>query len=98
MSIGAIARHLHELGLPTRKGSGRWERSTIWALLRNPAYRGAACFGKTTLASRQRITRPLGLRGGGLRNRASHERPRAAWIEISVPAVVSEERFALARE
>jgi site-specific DNA recombinase len=27
-----------------------------------------------------------------------HERPRAEWIEIAVPALVSEEMFALAQE
>lgn len=33
LSIGAITRRLNELGLPTRKGSPRWERSTVWAML-----------------------------------------------------------------
>ena len=45
-SIGAIARHLNQRGVPTRFGRGPWERSTIWGMLRNPAYQGAACFGK----------------------------------------------------
>ena len=47
LSIGAITRRLNELGLPTRREQTCWERSTIWAMLRNPAYRGMACFGKT---------------------------------------------------
>jgi len=98
-SIGAIARHLNELGVPTRKQKPRWERSVIWAILRNPAYQGRACFGKTAMAARQRITRPLRLRGGlATRESASHERPRTEWIEIPVPALVSEETFALAQE
>lgn len=58
-SIGAITRHLNEQQVPTCKGLGRWERSTVWAMLRNPAYKGAACFGKTAIAPRQRITRPI---------------------------------------
>src|SRR5436190_7619300 len=76
-----------------------WERSTVWGMLRNPAYRGTACYGKTELRPRQRVTRPLRQRKalpscdvGG------HERPRAEWIEIPVPALVSEEIFALAQE
>jgi site-specific DNA recombinase len=98
-SIGAIARHLNELGLPTRKQKACWERSVVWAMLRNPAYRGRACFGKTALAARQRITRPLRLRGGlATRDSANHERPRTEWIEIPVPALVSEDTFALAQE
>ena len=34
-------------GVATRKPGARWERSMVWAMLRNPAYRGTACFGKT---------------------------------------------------
>ena len=44
LSIGAIAKWLNEQEIPTRKKVSRWERSTIWAMLRNPAYVGRACF------------------------------------------------------
>jgi site-specific DNA recombinase len=99
LSIGAITRHLTESGLPTRKQKSRWERSVIWAILRNPAYQGRACFGKTAVAPRQRITRPLRLQGGiSTRNSTNQERPQSEWIEIPVPALVSEETFALAQE
>ena len=99
LSIGAITRWLNAQGIATRKHGARWERSTVWAMLRNPAYRGAACFGKTHLAARRRVTRTLRLRGGtAKRNSASQERPREEWIEIPVPALVSEESFARAQE
>jgi site-specific DNA recombinase len=99
LSIGAITRRLNERNVPTRKRIGRWERSTVWAMLRNPAYKGVACFGKTRIAPRQRITRPLRLRGGfAQRNSANHERPREEWIEIAVPAIVKEVTFDLAQE
>jgi site-specific DNA recombinase len=99
LSIGAIARVLNEQAIPTCKRRSRWERSTVWGMLRNPAYKGQACFGKTALAPRQRITRPIRLRGGvASRNSASHERPRGDWIAIAVPQIVSEETFALAQE
>jgi site-specific DNA recombinase len=99
LSIGAITRLLNERGVPTSKQGSRWERSTVWAMLRNPAYKGVACFGKTELRPRQRITRPLRKRGGSAsRDSASHERPRADWIEIPVPAIVSEDTFGLAQE
>jgi site-specific DNA recombinase len=62
-SIGAIARQLNEQGIPTRSGQGLWERSTVWGMLRNPAYQGSACFGKTEICARQRITRPLRQKG-----------------------------------
>ena len=97
-SIGAIACKLNERAVPTSSGRSRWERSVVWAMLRNPAYKGRACFGKTRTAPRQRV-RPLrqhdGLTG---RNSVGHERPREDWIEIPVPAIVSEHTFTLAEE
>ena len=99
LSIGAIARLMNEEAIPTCKRRGRWERSTVWGILRNPAYKGEACFGKTTTAPRQRITRSIRMRGGvATRNSASHERPRQDWIAIAVPPIVSEQTFALAQE
>ena len=99
LSIGAIVRWLNENEVPTRKGISPWERTTVWAMLRNPAYKGTACFGKTKKAERKKVTRPLRQRGGySPRCSANQERPREEWIEIPVPAIVSEEVFALAQE
>jgi site-specific DNA recombinase len=99
MSIGAITRLLNERAVPTRKQISRWERTTVWAILRNPAYKGTACFGKTETAPRQRVTRSLRLRGGvGARDGAHRERPRSEWIEIAVPAIIDEDTFARAQE
>ena len=99
LSIGEIARRLSAEGIPTRKQGARWERSVVWAMLRNPAYRGAAAFGKTRVAGRMRVTRALRRRGGSVSgNSVGHERPRAEWIEIPVPALVSEESFTRAQE
>jgi site-specific DNA recombinase len=99
LSINAVARLLNERRIATRTGKGRWERSTVWGMLRNPAYRGIACYGKTELRPRQRVTRPLRQRKAlPSRDSGGHERPRAEWIEVPVPALVSEEMFALAQE
>src|SRR6516162_4028534 len=99
LSINAIARLLNEEQIPTRTRTTRWERSTVWGMLRNPAYRGRACYGKTELRPRQRITRALRKRGGlASRDSANHERPRPDWIAIAVPALISEDTFALAQE
>jgi site-specific DNA recombinase len=93
--IGSVGNNLFR----ARKRFSRWERSTIWAMLRNPACKGLACFGKTKLAACQRITRPVRLRGGiASRSSANRERPRAEWIEIPVPAIVEETLFELAQE
>ena len=99
LSIGEITRRLNAEGIPTRKASARWERSTVWAVLRNSAYRGVACFGKTRASSRTRVIRPQRRRGVTTPSMtAGHERPREEWIEIPVPALVSEDSFARAQE
>jgi site-specific DNA recombinase len=99
LSIGEIARRLNAEGIPTCKQSARWERSVVWAMLRNPAYRGVACYGKTRITGRIRVTRALRRRGGIVSsNSAGHERAREDWIEIPVPALVSEDSFARAQE
>jgi site-specific DNA recombinase len=99
LSIGEIARRLNAQGVPTRKAKPRWERSVVWAMLRNPAYAGRAAFGKTERAERKRISRPLRQRGGFSRRcSANRERPREQWIEIAVPALVPEAVFARAQE
>ena len=98
-SIGAIARQLNAEQIQTRSGRVLWERSTVWGMLRNPAYQGSACFGKTELCARQRRTRPLRQKGGfSRRSSSSREKERSQWIEIAVPALVSEKIFALAQE
>ena len=98
-AIGEIARELTQRGVLTKTGKTRWERSVIWAILRNPAYTGKAAFGKTESCQRQRITRPLRQKGGfSPRSSANKERPKSEWIFIPVPPLISEEQFELAAE
>jgi site-specific DNA recombinase len=99
-SMGAITRWLTDSGIPTRTGKPQWERSTIWGMLRNPAYQGTACFQKTAMTPREhvRVTRRLRQRGGVPVHPASlRDRPREEWIEIPVPALVSSTQYALAQ-
>ncbi|MCB0550267.1 MAG: recombinase family protein [Phaeodactylibacter sp.] len=98
-SIGAITRWLGEQGILTQKGKPNWDRSTVWAMLRNPAYMGKACFGKTQAVERKKVTRPLRQKGGySPRCSANRELPRENWIEIPVPAIISVDTFELAQE
>ena len=97
LSIAEITRRLNRDGIPPRR-AGRWERSVIWSILRNPAYCGVACFGKTRLSARAQM-RPPRRRGVTTpSNTGGHQRPREEWIEIPVPALVTEETFARAQE
>src|SRR5438309_1990818 len=98
LTIGEITRRLNSEGVPARRAS-RWERSVVWGVLRNPAYRGIACFGKTRISARTRVMRPQRRRGTTTPSTtAGHQRPREEWIEIPVPALVTEESFARAQE
>src|SRR5919109_2360782 len=42
VAIAELARWLTAQEIPTRTGKRVWDRSTVWAMLRNPAYRGQA--------------------------------------------------------
>jgi site-specific DNA recombinase len=98
-SIAGIVRWLNENDIPTRKRISKWERTTVWAMLRNPAYKGTACYGKTKTTERKKITRPLRKRGGfSPRCSCNVERPKKDWIEIPVPAIVSPDVFSRAQE
>lgn len=97
VSMYEIARRFNERQVPTRHG-GRWDPATIRKMLLNPAYIGKACFGKYAPCTRQRITRRVRLKGRiPVRDQARCERPRDEWVEIPVPALISEETFALAQ-
>src|SRR5262245_29002402 len=46
-SIGEVCRRLQRDGVRTRTGKSAWDRSVVWLILMNPAYKGTAAFGKT---------------------------------------------------
>jgi site-specific DNA recombinase len=98
-SIGRIARRLGEQGVPTRTGKTGWNPATIWGMLRNPAYAGQAAFGKThATGAPARMTRTA-RRRGQRSGRAARERVAPdQWKSIAVPALVSEEQFALVQD
>jgi site-specific DNA recombinase len=97
--IGSIAKWLTAQKIPTKRNGTRWERSVIWAMLRNPAYSGKACFGKTEQTERQRITKPFRAKGGYVRQQnCNREKPREEWIEIPVPALIDQATFDIAQE
>jgi site-specific DNA recombinase len=93
-SIGQVCRRLKTQGIPSPRGKGYWDRSTVWGILNNPAYKGEAAFGKTRLGP----ARPR-LRGGRNRHeqardgQSCYDAPLQEWITIPVPAIVEEELF-----
>jgi len=95
-SIADLARWLTGQGVPTRTGKHRWDRSVVWGMLRNPAYAGTAVFGKTMVIQQSPgLNRIARLQGRSVPRAAKTvDRPRDEWLEIAVPAIVTEDTFA----
>jgi site-specific DNA recombinase len=99
LTIGEVCRRLTQAGEMTRTGKTVWDRSVVWGILKNPAYQGAAAFGKTRLeplrprlrAQRHRPVQPR-------RAVSVRDVPPEDWITISVPALVEPEVFAAVQE
>ena len=89
VSIGEVCRRLRQQGQPTSHGKLAWDRTTVWAMLRNPAYIGEAAFGKTRAGPRPARPRPV--RGGSEQPRricGLYDVPPAEWISVPVPRLV----------
>lgn len=98
-SIGEVARSLSEQGALTRTGKTWWDRATVWGILKNPAYKGEAAFGKTkTGPLRSRIRSQRGAQAVPRRPYSTYGVPEAEWISIPVPPIVSAELFEAVQE
>ena len=83
--LAAIAHRLNDRGVPPpaslrRRGTAVWSKSTIWAILRNPAYRGALVYGKTSY-------REIGKKGGKVK------RPEADRVKVegAIPEIIPQD-------
>src|SRR5262249_35835266 len=82
-----------------RKGNRVWDRSTVWGMLKNPAYKGSAGFGKTRTQPWRPGLRPSrGRRAEPRRARLAAGVPEQEWIRITGPAIVAPGLFELAQE
>ena len=99
MTMGEVVRLLNENKTPTKKGKTCWDRSTVWYMLKNPAYKGNAAFGRKKTGARIPSVRP--------RRDSSHQPKQyssrysvdeADWIYIPVPALVDENLFDAVQE
>jgi site-specific DNA recombinase len=95
LSIGEVCRRLMQAGERTRTGRTMWDRSVVWAMLKNPAYMGQAAFGKTQQGSlRPRLRSPRGKPLHPRRASSDYDVPHEDWIRIAVPALVDPDVFA----
>jgi site-specific DNA recombinase len=99
-SIGAVCRRLQQAGELSPKGKSYWDRTTVWGILKNPAYIGQAAFGKTREVPRQaQLLRPLRRKQSQSRRTTStRDVPSQEWIHIPVPALVEESLFVTVAE
>jgi site-specific DNA recombinase len=99
-SIADLARWLSDQGVPTRTGKARWDRSVIWAMLRNPAYAGSAVFGKTQVLQQPASLNRVARRQGRTTPRPTKtvDAPTDQWINIAVPAIIDTDTFTRAQQ
>jgi site-specific DNA recombinase len=99
LSIGEVCRRLRKQGVHTATGKSWWDRTSVWAMLKNPAYKGMAAYGKTRTGSMKPRLRPQ--RGDPEQPRRAHSVynvSRDEWIYIPVPAIVPAALFDVVQE
>jgi len=99
LSIGEVQRRLTKEAVPTATGKCWWDRTTIWGILKNPAYKGTAAYGKTRIGPRKPQLRPQ--RGDPehpRRNYSTYNVSSDKWVYIPVPAIVSNSLFEVVQE
>ena len=94
VSLNEVCRRLRQAGERTRTGQTIWDRTTVWGILKNPAYTGRAAFGKTRAGAWQAPVRPSRGRPAQPRDATrAVTTPETDWTVIPVPALVSEALF-----
>jgi site-specific DNA recombinase len=99
ISIGEVCRRLRQHGYLTRSGKPAWDRTTVWGILKNPAYVGTAAFGKTRIGAMRERLRPV--RGGAEQPRwpySTYDVPEQEWLRMPVPAFIESDLFTAVQE
>ena len=83
--LTALAAMLNGRGIPA-PGGGAWTKGTLWAILRNPLYKGTVSYGKARYSQ-------IGKKQGKTRQ------PKSEWVEVegAIPAIVPMELWAAAQ-
>ena len=94
LSIGEVTRRLTKSDAKTATGKDWWDRTTVWGMLKNPAYKGSAAFGKTRTGPRRPALRTQRGRSKTPRRTGStYDTDAREQLSIAVPAIVSEALF-----
>lgn len=93
LSIGEVTRRLRSEGVKTATGKDWWDRTSVWGMLKNPAYMGFAAFGKTRKGPRRsQLRTQRGHSKTPRRTGSTYDTDASEQLAIAVPAIVSEER------
>ncbi len=95
LSIGEVVRRLRAQDVKTATNKDWWDRTSVWGMLKNPAYMGFASFGKTRTGPRRPSLRTQrGQSKTPRRTGSTYDTDAREQVSIPVPAIVSEELFA----
>lgn len=98
-SVREVCRRLQKQNVPSPKGKSCWAQAVVAKLLKNPAYKGLAIFGRTrSEARRPRLRTPYGKPEHPRYAMSRCRGPSEEQIAIPVPAIVNEELFAAVAE
>ena len=92
-TIGEVCRRLEAQRIPTARGKTWWDRTTVWGILKNPAYCGQAAFGKTRSGAPQPCLRPQRRQRLPV-SQTITAMPADQWQTIPVPALIDADLFA----
>ena len=93
-SIGEVRRRLEAAKEQTRTGKTVWDRATICGMLKNPAYKGEAAFGKTAIEPlRPRLRAQRGRPLQPKHAYSHHDVSLEQWMYIPVPALIDAALF-----
>jgi site-specific DNA recombinase len=99
LTIGEVCRRLKTMNVPSPKGKSYWDRSVIWLLLKNPAYKGLAAFGKTkTGPMKPRIRPQKHSSEQPKKNNSIYNEKKENWVYIPVPALIDEITFDIVQQ
>lgn len=95
LSIGEVTRRLRAQGVKTATNKDWWDRTSVWGMLKNPAYKGFAAFGKTRTGPRRpQLRTQRGHSKTPRRTGSTYDTAASEQLSIPVPTIVSEELFA----
>jgi site-specific DNA recombinase len=93
-SARLVAKRLNDAGIRPRRAK-IWASGTVYTILTNPAYAGMATYGKREPAEPKHPRNPGKYRKTA---KSSHViRPRAQWLHVSIPALVTDREQELVR-